>query len=148
MSTQLSPHWTLEEMIESEKAVELGIDNTPPPDIVDNLRVLCNNTLEPVRAFLGVPMLTSSGFRCLALNSALPGSSPTSDHMKGWCLDFEAPAYGTPLVIVKAIAASNLKWDQLIQEGTWVHISGAPAMRREVLTKTIVNGQLKYTEGV
>ena len=35
----------------------------------------------------------------------------------------------------RAVAGSQLAFDQLIEEGTWVHISFDPRMRRQVLTK-------------
>ena len=46
---QLSPHFKLSELTASTTARENGIDNTPPPEIVDNLRHLCEGTLEPLR---------------------------------------------------------------------------------------------------
>ena len=136
---QLSPHFSLEELTFSSTAVRLGIDNTPPPEIVANLTQACS-LFEQVRALLGVPMHTDSGYRCPALNAAV-GGVPTSAHTLGWALDFTAPLFGTPLDIVRKIVASQMatqmKWDQLIQEGTWVHISAAPTMRQQVLTATL-----------
>jgi zinc D-Ala-D-Ala carboxypeptidase len=46
------------------------------------------NTLEEIRAVLGVPMIVTSGFRNNALNKAV-GGSPTSGHTKGLCADFK-----------------------------------------------------------
>ena len=48
--------------------------------------------------------------------------------------------FAAPLGICRVIAGSALKFDQLIEEGTWVHISFAPAMRRQVLTKNPAGG--------
>jgi len=147
---QLSPHFSLEELTFSSTAVRLGIDNTPPPEIVANLTQACS-LFEQVRALLGVPMHTDSGYRCPALNAAV-GGVPTSAHTLGWALDFTAPLFGTPLDIVRKIVASQMatqmKWDQLIQEGTWVHISAAPTMRQQVLTATFVNGEASYQQGI
>ena len=50
--TQLSEHFTLEELSHSDIAVRLGIDNTPPIDLYDNLRRLCV-LLESVRKTIG-----------------------------------------------------------------------------------------------
>jgi hypothetical protein len=147
---QLSPHFSLEELVFSSTAVRLGIDNTPPPAIVANLTQACA-LFEQVRALLGVPMHTDSGYRCWALNAAV-GGSKTSGHPLGWCLDFTAPAFGRPIDIVRKIVASQMatqmKWDQLIMEGTWVHISADPRMRMEIETAVWVNGEASYQQGI
>lgn len=59
-----------------------------------------------------------------------------SQHMKGEAADFIAPAYGTPLEICKMLEASDLRFDQLIFEGTWVHVSFVDYRppRRSILT--------------
>ncbi len=73
---------------------------------------------------------------------------PDSAHVTGNAADFICPAFGVPLDIVKKIAASGVKFDQLIQEGTWVHISFDPAMRQEVLTAHFVDGKATYQSGI
>jgi hypothetical protein len=45
----LTPHFTLLEFTESTTARKYGIVNEPPPEAVDNLRRLCQGTLEPLR---------------------------------------------------------------------------------------------------
>lgn len=125
---QLSPHFTLEELVFSETAVRLNIDNTaPPPAAVANLKKLATDVLEPLRALLGnQPLHISSGYRCLALNTALK-SAPTSHHVVGGAADFTCASYGSPLKVAQAIAASNIPFGQLIHEfGSWVHISVLP----------------------
>jgi hypothetical protein len=143
---QLTPHFSLEELTFSSTAVRLGIDNTPSPEVVANLTALCLE-LEIVRSLLGFPMHIDSGYRCPALNSVVNGV-PNSAHLSGWAADFICPVFGTPLDIVRAIAASNIQFDQLIQEGTWVHISTAPTLRQEVLTAHFVNGKASYQQGI
>ena len=130
---QLSSNFSLSDLIRSETAEERGIDNTPPPEIVENLRRLAAG-LEKVRALLGAPLEISSGYRCAALNEAVGGSS-TSQHMQGLAVDFECPAFGTPLEIADAIGRSGLVFDQCILEyGRWVHLSFSDAPRRRLLT--------------
>ena len=142
----LTEHFTLEELTFSSTATVRGIDNTPTPEIVANLTTLCA-TLEQVRTLLGFPMHIDSGYRCTALNLAVRGV-PTSAHVTGYAADFICPQFGEPLDIVKALAASDLKWDQVIQEGTWVHLSVAPAMRQQALTAHFVNGIASYQQGI
>ena len=63
-----TPHFALLEFTESATARKYGIDNTPTPEIVENIRSLCVNTLEPLREELGQPVIITSGYRCKALN--------------------------------------------------------------------------------
>ena len=143
----MKPNFTVDELIASDTALRLGIDNSPSEDIKDNLITLIGE-LEQVRHTLcDLPMVISSGYRCLELNSAVRGSK-TSDHMKGWAADFRCPAYGKPLDIVKKIAMSSVVFDQLIEEGNWAHISFNPHYRREVLTAHFGQGGTTYTKGV
>jgi len=64
---RLSEHLTLDELIASETASRHGLDNTPPSDVVDRLRLLCTTVLEPVRAHFG-PIHINSGYRSLEVN--------------------------------------------------------------------------------
>ena len=121
----LTPHFSLEELVNSDTATRLGIDNTPTVEVIDNLTFLANE-LEYVRTILGHPMLVSSGFRCYALNDHL-GSNRTSSHTKGLAVDFICPSFGNPRSVCDAIIAANVNYDQLILEfGRWVHLSFHP----------------------
>ena len=143
----LTEHFTLEELLHSDDANQHGIDNTQISDQVRvNLQTLANG-LEQVRALIGFPMNIDSGYRCPELN-ALVGGVPDSAHLTGFAADFVSPGYGAPIDIVNLIQSSQIKFDQAIQEGSWVHISFAPAMRQEVLTAHF-NAEHKatYTKG-
>ena len=85
---QLSPHFKLNEFTKSRTARENGIDNTPPPEAVENLRALCCHTLEPLREALGLPIIITSGYRCKALNERITHHSDSSQHMSGCAADF------------------------------------------------------------
>lgn len=63
------------------------------------------------------------------------GGAKSSAHMAGLAVDFVCRRYGSPREICEAIAASDLVFDQLIEEGTWVHVSFDERRRRQVLTK-------------
>jgi hypothetical protein len=121
-------------MVISQTAARMGIDNTPTPEILKNLKIMAAK-LEEIRSLLGVPVLVSSGYRCPALNKAV-GGSKGSAHMLGLAADFTAPSFGTVLQTARKIAASGIEYDQLIYEfDSWVHIGlsgGAP--RRENLS--------------
>ncbi len=117
----LTKHFELEEFLVSETAERLGIDNTPPPEVLTNLMRLAV-ILEDVREILGKPIIIKSGYRCPELNEAVPGSSKTSAHCHGLAVDFISPAYGSPLDISIAISGSDIEYDQLVHEGRWVHL--------------------------
>lgn len=135
--TMLSPHFSLAELVASDTARAKGIDNQPPPGVVENLARLAE-LLELVRDVLGNhPIRINSAYRCPELNRAV-GSAGTSMHLHGLAADFVCPQFGSPLRICQAIAASSLAFDQLIHEfGQWVHI-GLPKpdrpSRRQQLT--------------
>lgn len=143
----LSDHFSLDEFTASQTATRNGIKNTPSETVVENLRMLAA-LLEQVRTILGDRSIhISSGFRSLALNRHI-GSSDSSAHVRGYAADFTCPAFGTPIEVAKKIAESNLKFDQLIYEGTWIHISCDPQNRRQLLTARFKDGHTYYTTGI
>jgi hypothetical protein len=143
----LSEHFNLNEFTASETATRKGIDNTPPAVVTERLRMLAA-TLEQVRSLLGNNSIRiSSGFRCLALNRAI-GSGDLSAHVLGYAVDFTCPKFGTPKEVANKIAESAIKFDQLIYEGTWIHLSIDPRNRRELLTAHFGKGKTKYTKGI
>lgn len=131
MANQLTAHFALEELSCTQHR---EFDNTPPPEVVAQLRLTAAR-MEEVRRRLGDRVISvSSGYRCRALNRAVGGAS-TSAHLTGHAVDFNCYGFGDPLAVCRAIAESDLVFDQLIEEGTWVHISFDPRLRRQVLTK-------------
>lgn len=143
---QLSTHFRLSEFTASQTATRRGIDNTPPRDVVDTLKRTALG-LEAVRSLLMAPIIISSGYRSPALNKAI-GGAKSSQHVKGEAVDFICPGFGSPKEVCEAIARSNLRFDQLIYEGTWVHISFADTNRREVLTAHFNVSGVSYTKGL
>ena len=146
---RLSDHFELSEFTHSQTAARLGIDNTPPPAILEELRRTAAR-MEKVRSMLGVPIIISSGYRCEALEKEICRSAferwcarsnvPANDrswsqylsrkaHPQGRAVDFCAPRFGSPLKICEKLAkhAQELQFDQLIHEfRSWAHI-GWPA---------------------
>lgn len=131
MATFLTPHFSLEELSMTQQR---GLHNRPPPSVVERLRATAEQ-LEAVRSLLGDrPLTVTSGYRSPAVNQAV-GGAPRSAHMKGWAVDFSCHRFGSALDVCRAIAASSIPFDQLIEEGSWVHLSIDPRRRRQVLTK-------------
>lgn len=136
MTTKLSEHFTLEELVFSENAARLGIDNIPTKEEIQHALDWLIPGIEEVRKYLGFPMFISSGFRSKALNDVTPGSSDTSQHTKFEAVDFTCPGYGSVLTVAKAIVVSPIKFDQLIYEyGSWIHISFSEYPRHKILSK-------------
>jgi zinc D-Ala-D-Ala carboxypeptidase len=156
LDQQLSPHFWLSEFTHSQAATRQGISNAPNVFQVANLERTAA-LLELVRDALGgVPIIISSGFRSQAVNRAVGGATnPPSAHLDGCAADFTAPGFGSPRAICQrlvALPAVMAGVDQLIYEGTWVHIGIAPkssAPRGEVLTAIFAPGQrTRYAKGL
>lgn len=142
--TKLSAHFTLEELTLSQEALRKGLDNTPSPAITQNLTTVAQG-LEKVRAVLDDhPISISSGYRSPAVNVAV-GGSLKSAHCQGFAADFTCDGFGTPLEICRAIMKSDIAYDQLIFEGSWVHLSFAPTMRQENLKANFKFGKATYS---
>ena len=141
MTTQLTPHFTLEELIASDTALQMGITNAPTEQETYRLAQLAGK-LEDVRWLLGgAPVVISSGFRCPQLNAAIGGAA-TSAHLYGCAADFTAPDFGDPYKICTYLTSiDGFLYDQLINEegggARWVHLGlvvGDNGMRCQDLT--------------
>lgn len=129
---QLTKHFTLDEFTQSQNAERAGVDNTPNNEAIENLRALCVNVLEPLRVALNRPIIITSGYRNEAVNK-LSGGSKRSQHKKGQAADIKV--HGIPsFELAQVVDKSNLPFDQLIFEGSWVHISHVKVNRRMSLT--------------
>ena len=150
---KLSKNLNLLEMLSSDTAKRKGIENYPENTYhIDNMRLLAVNIFQPIRDFFNTPIFISSGYRSIALNIAIGGSSATSQHMKGEAMDLDADRYGgvTNSEIFNYIK-DNLDFDQLIWEygnenqPDWVHVSyTSEGNRKQILKVKRVNGKGVY----
>ena len=127
--TMLSPHFSAEEMTRTHT----GFPNMPSGDHLANLTATAQQ-LEKVRALLGGPLRITSGYRSQVVNKVVRGVI-SSAHCLGFAADFDPPPGMSDYEAARTIADSDLKFDQLILEYGWIHISFDPRLRREVLTK-------------
>lgn len=141
--TQLSRYFTLEELTQSDIAERNGIDNTPTPEHLANLTDTAQR-MDKVRELLGQPVIVHSGYRSAALNTRV-GGSRTSAHLSGRAVDFVSQRFGTPLDICRKIMESDIVFDQLIYEGTWVHIGFSDNPRRQALRADFNQTPTAYT---
>lgn len=147
----LSDHFSLAELIFSETALRMDIDNTPPASEIEKLKDLCIFILEPVREHFGVAFRPNSGWRGMDLNHEV-GGSEDSQHCKAEAVDIEVPSVSN--WDLAYWIKHNLTFDQLILEhhvpgiptSGWVHVSSKSSgkLRMEVLT--YANG--KWTPGL
>lgn len=148
---KLSTHLTMAEMIRSETAKRRGINNTPKPEHLDNMKVLAKKIFEPIRNYFKTPIFISSGYRSEALNKAIKGSR-SSQHSLGQAIDIDMDGSGT--ISNKEVfeyIKNNLEFDQLIWEfgdvhnPDWVHVSYSEGRNRnEVLIAYKLLGMTRY----
>ena len=115
----LSKHFTFDELTHTDHR---NLDNTPNDAELANLRRLAE-FLEQLKTVLkDKPIMVNSAFRSKAVNDAV-GSKDTSQHRLGCAADIRVPNM-TPDAVVRAIIASDLPYDQVIEEySRWTHVS-------------------------
>lgn len=144
---RLTKNFNLSEFVVSQTAARKGLKNEPGAADLANIRNFLAPGLQKVRDLLGSPIVITSAYRSPIVNAAI-GGSRTSQHMVGLAADFTAPQFGTPLDICRAIVKSGIDFDQLIFEGSWVHVSFNAKPRRSVLTAHFSHGSVSYTPGL
>ena len=148
---QLSKNFTLQELIKSQTAIRLNINNTPTQQDIVCLKALCENILQRIRDRFEKPLTVSSGYRSVELCKAV-GSSPKSQHAKGQAADIEC--LGVDNKVLAEWIKNNLKYDQLILEfykesegpqSGWIHVSYNPdKLRNQPLKAYKENGKTRY----
>lgn len=145
----VTANFRLSEFLTSETATRLGLDNTPPADVLANLRNVLLPGMQAVRDILGKPVYIMSGYRSPEVNAAVRGAR-TSQHVSGHAADFRSPEFGPPSAVTAELVRhiKTLKFDQLIYEGSWVHISFSSRPRNQVLTAHFTPAGVSYTRGL
>lgn len=145
----ISKNFAMSEFVQSHTATRLGIDNTPSASVSAALINILTPAMQEIRDMLGESVIIKSGYRCPHLNSVVRGSAH-SDHLTGHAADFVAPAFGDPLKICRLLQSemATLKFDQLIFEVGWVHVSFNSRRRNQVLTAHFADGGVRYTQGL
>lgn len=148
---RLQQSFWLSEFLRSDTGQRHGLDNTPGYVALANVKNVLAPGMQRVRNLLAVPVFVTSGYRSPQINQ-LVGSGSSSQHTVGLAADFVAPEFGTPRSVVRHLMerAGEIRFDQVIWEGGWVHISFVPgAPRSEVLTAHFMaGGGVSYTRGL
>ena len=144
---KLSAHFALGEFTRSESAKREGLDNTPTAEHLENLKILCEKVLEPIRLRFG-SINISSGYRGKMLNHFI-GGSVSSDHCVGRAADIDMDDSGSGVTNKEIFdyIKDNLEIDQLINEFnySWIHVGYRKgANRKQVLDAVKENGKTVY----
>lgn len=137
---RLSEHFMLSEFTRSATAEKYHIDNSVPSQYIPTLQQLCKEVLEPLRSFVGGPIVISSGYRCNQLNVKV-GGAYASQHTLGEAADIRLPLTSytawddnrrhTDMEVARRwfdFIERNCDFDQLILETSngkdfWIHVS-------------------------
>ena len=128
---KLSKNFKYEELCHSGVAERKGLRNRPKTKeeervVIENLKALCMEVLQPLRDYLEKPVVISSGYRSEEVNRMV-GGVKGSQHLKGEAADIHVENTEHLLKIMHFIMEET-DFDQLIWEknkaGTqWVHVS-------------------------
>ena len=140
---------SLKELLFSETATRLGIDNTPTDQVLINLQTLIYEVITPIINQFGDIKITS-GYRSPALCKAI-GSSLTSQHTLGQAVDCEV--LGVPNKELADWVVNHLEFDQCILEywspenpnSGWIHCSYNKSNNRKMYLRAYkANGRTVY----
>ena len=114
----LIKNFNLDEMIRTST----GIPNIPTDKEIENIKMLVENVLQPLRDHMNRPVIVNSGFRNKEVNKAV-GGSKTSGHMLGTSADITMGTKTLNRLIYNYIR-DNCEFRQLINEYdySWIHV--------------------------
>lgn len=149
---KLSKNLSLSEVVKSNTATRLGIDNTPNDKIIENLKQTAECVFQPIRDYFESPIYISSGYRSPGLNRAI-GGSETSEHCFGFALDLDQDGKNSGVsnadifrMIVQYLDFNQLIWEFGDDENPdWVHVSYQKGNnKKQVLRAMRVDGKTSY----
>lgn len=128
----MAKYFTLHELTRSSTATKMGISNIPTSNALNQLNLLMDTILDPIREKWGKPIIVTSGYRSPELNKAINGSA-TSQHVLGQAADIDTPSRIENKrlfdMIKEMISDGKISVGQLIYEygddtgPDWVHVS-------------------------
>ena len=126
-------NFTMSELLHSDEAIKHGINNIPNDKVIlDNMLTLIIECLQPLRDYIGKPMIITSGYRCKTLND-LPiiKGAKNSHHLLGCAVDFTVSGL-TVKQIIEKVKSSGIDYCQVINEhNLWCHISFIKGQNRK-----------------
>lgn len=137
-------YFTISELCKSSTASRLGINNSPTAVATENLKLLVEKVLDPLREAYGKPICVYSGYRSPALNKAVNGAT-NSQHLTGMAADIHGKNAIENRKLYDLVLKLGIPFDQIILEkGTkmtpqWIHISYSKTNNRK--QKLYFNGK-------
>jgi len=105
---------------------DTGLPNEPGRIAAGHLVDLTAYVLDPLRAYLGQPVIVSSGYRSPEVNAAVGSTNDASQHTSGFAADIRTGGM-TGEELARNLVDAGLPYDQLIwyspSRGGHVHVS-------------------------
>ena len=142
---EVSQNITLKEATFSQTASNLGIDNTPNTEQLENMKIAAKACFQPLREWYGKPIRINSFFRNQLVNKKI-GGSKSSQHCEGKAMDISASSKEENKKLFDWLK-DNVKFDQLINEFDyqWIHVSfNLGKNRKQVLAAIKKEGKTVY----
>lgn len=121
---RLSRNFTLGELVRSDVAEKLQLDNMPSVEAVANLTLLAHCLLQPLRDHVKQPIRVNSGFRSAEVNRVV-GGVKNSQHLTGMAADITLGSKQKNCRLWQELKEGPWPFDQAILErgGLWLHVS-------------------------
>jgi zinc D-Ala-D-Ala carboxypeptidase len=117
---ELTKNFSLYEMTVTNS----GIPNEPNEQEIANLKLLCENVLQPLRNLFGRPIKVTSGFRCEKVNKHIGGVA-SSEHVQGMAADLVCENNAELFNLIRhRLPFTQLIWERgNSMQPSWVHVS-------------------------
>jgi len=138
---KLTNDFTLEDFTRSDTATRKAISEQFKPSqiIIENVKELAVNVIQPLQDYLKKEIIITSGYRCNRLNRMI-GGAVNSQHLQGEAADIIVKSLTTEQLI-HSIKSSGLVFDQMIEEfGRWVHVSYNKGKNRNQIFRAVKKG--------
>lgn len=100
-------YFKLSEFTASATAARLHLRNDPNPAQIENIKRLVQVVLDPLRKYVGVPVVVTSGYRSKLLNTAVGGVS-RSKHLSGCAADIKCSQTTKALAFLQTLKEQGI----------------------------------------
>lgn len=145
----LTKNFTFQELVKTQHRalIQKNMMMALEEKIFNNLYLLANKLLQPLRNLIGCPININSGYRCPELNQIVGGSAK-SQHLFGEACDFVLVKSITMSeqfnLVYKTLKDNKIDYGQIIYEHTWIHLSLPNQERNIINQKPLVYKDGKY----